>query len=182
MKTALAEMIDYSQNKTRVLVYSSLPEISRFLLEVLDFNGKKVDYFSAKQILKNDQDFVLFQTSDADEAARFQPNIALVTVETPKEEVREFIKNIVAGGVLIFPEFMADTVGFALNYFRKLPFAKTDFDSENGMTLIHTEIGAIPLNTSSENLINNLNGLQLLAQQFGVMEEGFYEPVMGISG
>lgn len=182
MITELAELIDYSANKTRVLVYSTLPEISKLLLEILDFNGKKVDFFSAEESRTHDQDFILFQTSDLQEASLFQPNIALITDEISKEDVRELMKNIVAGGVLIFPQFLSDTVGSALHYFRKLPFEKADFQSENGTALLDTEIGPIPINARSENLINQLNGLKLLAQQFGVMEEGFYEPVMGIFG
>ena len=39
-------------------------------------------------------------------------------------------------------------------------------------------MGEIPISTVDENLIKNIDGVKLLSQQFGVMEEDFYEPVM----
>ena len=48
----------------------------------------------------------------------------------------------------------------------------------NEKLILTTALGEIPLISTDESLIKNLDGIQLLCQQFGVMEEEFYEPVM----
>ncbi len=40
-------------------------------------------------------------------------------------------------------------------------------------------MGSIPVNSTDENFLRNIEGIKLLSQQFGVMEEEFYEPVIG---
>jgi UDP-N-acetylmuramate: L-alanyl-gamma-D-glutamyl-meso-diaminopimelate ligase len=65
-----------------------------------------------------------------------------------------------------------------LHYFRKLPFEPAVFQKNNEQYVVASELGAIPVNFRDENVLLNLEGIKLLCQQFGVMEEEFYEAVM----
>jgi UDP-N-acetylmuramate: L-alanyl-gamma-D-glutamyl-meso-diaminopimelate ligase len=173
------EISEYFRNKTRVLVFTSYPYIFKFLVIVLNFNGKEFESFSENGILpENHHDFVIYETFNLQKAADFQPNIVLITDEVSAEKAESLLENIVAGGTLIYSEKLDTTIERTLNYFRKLSFEETDFKEGNGSIILNTEIGSIPLNSDDKNLIRNINGIKLLSQQFGVMEEDFYEPMM----
>ena len=67
-------------------------------------------------------------------------------------------------------------------FFRKLSFSNAEFKKDHHQIILQTEMGLIPINSSDENLVKNLEGIKLLSQQFGVLNEEFYEPVMGFNG
>ena len=79
---------------------------------------------------------------------------------------------------MVYPENMEETVDEAENYFRKLSFSNAEFKTEGEKILISTEMGEIPLASGDANLVKNINGIKLLCQQFGIMEEDFYEAMM----
>ena len=61
----ISEIFEYSKNKTRVLVLSSIPSVAKLLKEVLDFNRKDFDYFLKEgSSSTHENDFVIFETSD----------------------------------------------------------------------------------------------------------------------
>ena len=176
----ISEIFEYSKNKTRVLVLSSIPSVAKLLKKVLDFNRKDFDYFLHDgSSSAHENDFVIFETSDIENAATFHPNIVLVTDEIPTENLDVLLKNIVSGGVLIYPENFEETAQNSENYFRKLTFGKSEIQNLNGAITLKTEMGLIPVNSKDENFLRNIEGIKLLSQQFGVMEEEFYEPVIG---
>ena len=80
---------------------------------------------------------------------------------------------------MIYPENFEEKVQNAENYFRKLTFGKSEIQNLNGAVTLKTEMGLIPVNSTDENFLRNIEGIKLLSQQFGVMEEEFYEPVIG---
>ena len=177
--TDFSEISAYSQHKTRVLIYSSYPKTAELVLHVLDFFGKKTDYILANGTSKTtDCDFVILETSDLQKATDFKANIALISNEMGSGNLTSIIKNITAGGILVYPENMEETVDEAENYFRKLSFSNAEFKTEGDKILINTEMGDIPLASGDANLIKNINGIKLLCQQFGIMEEDFYEAMM----
>ena len=65
-------------------------------------------------------DFVILETSDLQKAADFKANIGLISDEMGSGNLTSIIKNITAGGILVYPENMEETVDEAENYFRKL--------------------------------------------------------------
>ena len=71
-----------------------------------------------------------------------------------------------------------ETINEAENYFRRLSFSDAETKPDNSQILITTEMGEIPLGSSDANLVKNINGIKLLCQQFGIMEEDFYEAMM----
>lgn len=174
------KILEESKNKTRVLVLSSQPSVTKLLLEVLNFNQKEFDYYLENGDHSNSHnDFVIFETSDAEKATLFEPNIALISSEISGEKIIPVLEKITAGGVLVYHSGISEIVDQSLNFFRKLEFIETKFQKLGNAFTLQTNIGAIPISSSDENLIQNIDGIKLLAQQFGVMEEEFYEPVMG---
>ncbi|UOE40270.1 hypothetical protein MTP09_10140 [Chryseobacterium suipulveris] len=177
--TLFPGFLQYAENKTRVLVFSSNTSAADLLKSVLNFNGKDFDFFSGEGSTDfNDSDFVIFETEDSNEASDFNPNIVLVTEEIAAEKLQPVLENIVAGGVLIYPVEFSDVVESTSNYFRKLPFEKIQFETSGDNFIIKTEIGDIPLNSKNQQQLLNINGIKILAQQFGVMESEFYEAAM----
>ena len=177
--TAFSDIVKYSQNKTRVLLFTSQPDIAKLINQILEFSGKDFDFF-----LNNGEkgtwghDFVLLETADINNAADFQPNIVLISDDINSDTILSVLKNITPGGVLVYPENIENMVEEVENYFRKLPFSTSEFQQSNDTFSINTEIGTLPLTSNDEDLIRNIGGVKLLCQQFGVMEEDFYEPVM----
>lgn len=175
-----SEISAYSQHKTRVLIYSSHQKVAELTLYVLEFFGKNADYFLENgNAKKTDNDFVILETSNVQYASDFRPNIALISEEIKDENLSSLLKNITAGGVLIYSEKIAEVVDPSENYFRRLPFTAVELKNLDHQLMITTEMGSIPLLTTDENLIKNIHGIQLLCQQFGIMEEDFYEALMG---
>lgn len=176
---SISEISDYSQNKTRVLIYTSNPGVAQLVLQVLDFHGKNTDFFLQNGFKETSgNDFVLLDTSDIHRAAEFRPNIVLMTEDFADQDFSPLLKNIIAGGVLIYPTIFETQLEKAENFFRKLPFSRAAFQKNTETFVLNTELGHLPLLSADENLIENINGIKLLCQQFGVMEEEFYEPVM----
>lgn len=173
------KIFEESKNKTRVLIVSSQPSVAKLLLEVLRFHGKDFDFYLENGVGSNsNNDFVILETSDFEKASLFEPNIALITSEIDGEFLIPVIEKITAGGVLVYHSSISEIVEKSLNFFRKLEFTETKFQQSNNTFTLETNIGAIPISSSDEVLIKNIEGVRLLSQQFGVMEEEFYEPVM----
>ena len=177
--TDFSEISAYSQHKTRVLIYSSYPKTAELVLHVLDFLGKNTDYILVNGNSRTeDNDFVILETSDHQKATDFKANIALISDEMNSENLISVLKNITAGGVLIYPEKTEETINEAENYFRRLSFSDAETKPGSSQILITTEMGEIPLPFADNNLVRNINGIQVLCQQFGIMEEDFYEALM----
>ncbi|UFK97233.1 hypothetical protein [Kaistella faecalis] len=169
----------YSQHKTRVLVYSSHQPVANFIIYVLNFFEKDFDYFLENGHKKEtDSDFVILETSDPQKAKDFKPNIVLIVEDKESEKLSPILKNITGGGVLVYPEKLEEIVNAAENYFRRLPFSYSASKISGEKISISTEMGEIPLGSTDENLVQNMNGIKLLCQQFGIMEEDFYEALM----
>ncbi|WHF53099.1 hypothetical protein QGN23_07455 [Chryseobacterium gotjawalense] len=175
----MENLFEESKNKTRVLILSTQASVARLFLEILQFHGKDFDFYSDNGVFTNsNNDFVIFETSDIAKATLFKPNIVLMSSEISSEQAISVLENIIPGGILVYDSSLAETVEKSLNFFRKLEYSGTSFSKSNSHFTLHTNIGAIPISSSDENLIKNIDGIKLLSQQFGVMEEDFYEPVM----
>jgi len=173
------EILTYSNNKTRVVLYTSQFSIAKLVFQVLNFSGKEFDFFlinGENQV--SDNDFVILETDDAEKAKNFEPNIIIVSEEIGDEHLVSILENITPGGVLVYPESKEEIVEKAENYFRKLAFSPSKISKSGENFVLHTDLGNIPLVSKDEILLKNVNGIQLLCQQFGVMEEEFYEPMM----
>ena len=79
---SFSDLLSSSKEKTRVLIYAVNPSISKLILEVLNFAGKEFDFFLNSGSTKNDNnDFVIFETSDLEKASQFKPTIFLLPMK-----------------------------------------------------------------------------------------------------
>jgi hypothetical protein len=170
------------KDKTRVLICSNQVEVAKCIFHTLEFYNKDFDYLLQDHSQKNsDEDFIFLESSTLEIAAQFKPNIVLVTSEVPEDKISEIAKNITGGGVLIYPEKFENILEPLQNYFRKLPFLPAQVILKNGHLFLDTEMGEIPLQSKNENLMTEIKGIQLLSQQFGIMEEQFYDPILSFA-
>lgn len=173
------EIFSSFRNKSRILIYSKTHSLAKCLVHILHFNEKNFDYIlSGNATSVSDQDFIILESGLPEIAARFQPNIVLISTETKIEDLPNIMEHIVSGGVLVFPQNLENTVENTGQFFRKLSFDDFEVQKNNGIVELSTEIGKIPLPFSDEILVKNLKGIKLICQQFGVLEEDFYEPLM----
>lgn len=177
----LQEIVQYAEQKTRILISNTLPEMEKLILHIIHFLGQEIDFISNEKTELNNSDFVILSTENYQDAEVFQPNIVLLADVSPNENLETLLKSIVSGGILVYPEHhivLEVQLNKAENFFRKLPFSKSVFTENNGDFQIETMLGEVPLNTDNQALIEKIEGVRLFCQQLGVMEEEFYEAVM----
>ena len=175
----MIHIFDEAKNKTRVLVFSTHSSIAKLLHEVLHFYDKDFGFYLENGDFENSSsDFAILETGDIEKATLFQPTIVLITSEIPGETIIPLLSKITAGGVLIYHSSLSEAVEKSENFFRKLEFDHPQFQKSVAGFVLETNIGAIPISSSDEHLLKNIEGVKLLSQQFGVMEEEFYEPLM----
>ena len=173
------EIFSSFRDKSRVLIYSKTPSIAKCLVHILDFHEKEFDYIFADNFSSvSNQDFVILETNTLETVINFQPNIVLISTETEVKDLRIIMENIVSGGVLVFPQNFENEVENSNQFFRKLSFDDFEVQEKNGNIEMQTEIGTIPLPFKDEILLKNLKGIKLISQQFKLLEEDFYEPLM----
>ena len=172
------EIFSSFRDKSRILIYSKTPSLAKCLVHILDFHQKDFDYILTNNSSISDHDFIVLETESLEIATQFQPNIVLISTETEVQDLPKIMENIVSGGVLVFPKKFETEVENSAQFFRKLSFDDFEFQEKNGMIEIKTEMGTIPLPFNEENLLKNLKGIKLISQQFRILEEDFYEPLM----
>ena len=173
------EIFSSFRDKSRVLIFAKTPSLAKCLVHILNFHQKDFDFILEDNSPSiSNQDFVILGTENSEIAAKFQPNIVLISTETETENVTLISNAIIPGGVVVFPEKLENTVETSEKFFRKLPFLDSKIQEKNGNFGLITEMGNIPVPFKDEILLQNLNGLKLICQQFGVLEEDFYEPLL----
>jgi len=172
-------MFSKFHNKTRVLIFTKNAVLTPFFLHILNFHGKNFDLISSVETEEiPSEDFVILAASEANFFENYKPNIALTTSETSQEELDLLCNSMTSGGVLIFPDVLNSENETQITFFRKLEFAETEIKNDGENFSFKTSMGFLPFPKNDRFLAENLAGLQLLAQQFGIMEEEFYEAVM----
>lgn len=167
--------INDTLTKTRVLLFSRNENIARFFVHVLSFHQKEVDFYGNAPL--TGADFIVFPSSDTSDASLIKANILLADFGTSQSELDVLATSVTSGGVLIFSDKLSFDENIPTAFYRKLPFEKPPcIKSSDGTFQLQTTVGEIPV--SNEILLNDVAGLQLLAQQFGIMEEEFYEALL----
>ncbi|MDO4225390.1 MAG: hypothetical protein Q4C75_05810 [Bergeyella zoohelcum] len=163
--------------KTRVLVLDQTG-ISKLVLHSLNFVGKEIDFYLQNGENQDlNQDFFLLEESNFIDTKIFQPTLVFITREGSLEQYTDLLKGITAGGVLIYNEkdkVLEQAVDNTDNYFRKITYSQPEITNGN----LKTELGNIPISNIGDSQKPYLEGVKLLCQQFGVMEEEFYESLM----
>ena len=167
--------------------------------------GAQLEGFETMVHLTDENDFMVLEgdeylSSPIDRRPKFhlyQPNIALIsgiawdhinvfpTYENYAEQFEIFIKKITNGGILVYNEDDSEVkkvAEAATNPIRKLPYSTPNYKVENGITLLETPEGAMPIEVFGAHNLNNLSGAKWICQNMGVDEAAFYEAIASFKG
>ena len=174
-------------------------------IEVDYMVGAQLEGFDTMGHLTEENDFIVLEgdeylSSPMDRRPKFhlyQPNIALIsgiawdhinvfpTYENYVEQFEIFIKMITNGGILVYNEDDAEVkrvAEAATNPIRKLAYSTPKYTVENGVTLLETPEGAMPIEVFGAHNLNNLAGAKWICQNMGVDEADFYEAIASFKG
>lgn len=154
---------------------------TKIFLHILDFLGIAVDLDPLIQQQSTGKDFIILEAQD-DQLLSYFPNITLIT--DYQIAIPDYLQTVISGGVVIYAqedEELNKAVENCDIYFRKIPFDTADYIISQGHNFLQTDLGEIPVQISQEE-ITFINGIKVLAQQLGIMEEDFYEAVMNYHG
>jgi UDP-N-acetylmuramate: L-alanyl-gamma-D-glutamyl-meso-diaminopimelate ligase len=155
--------------------------------------------------LTEENDFIVLEgdeylSSPMDRRPKFHlyhPNIALIsgiawdhinvfpTYENYVNQFEIFIQLITNGGILVYNEDDSEVkrvAEAATNPIRKLPYSTPKYKVENGITLLATPEGDMPIEVFGAHNLNNLAGAKWICQNMGVDEADFYEAIASFKG
>ncbi len=167
--------------------------------------GAQLEGFDRMVHLTEENDFIVLEgdeylSSPIDRRPKFhlyQPNIALLsgiawdhinvfpTYENYIEQFRIFVDSIVKGGSITYNEEdseVKNVVEATENPIRKFPYITPKYRVEEGVTLLDTPEGEMPIEVFGKHNLNNLAGAKWICQQMGVDEADFYEAVASFVG
>ncbi len=174
-------------------------------IEVDYMVGAQLEGFETMVHLTEKNDFMVLEgdeylSSPIDRRPKFhlyQPNIALIsgiawdhinvfpTYENYVEQFEIFIKMITNGGILVYNEDDAEVkrvAETATNPIRKLAYTTPNYKVENGITLLETPEGDMPIEVFGAHNLNNLAGAKWICQNMGLDEADFYEAIASFKG
>jgi UDP-N-acetylmuramate: L-alanyl-gamma-D-glutamyl-meso-diaminopimelate ligase len=155
--------------------------------------------------LTEENDFIVLEgdeylSSPIDRRPKFhlyQPNIALIsgiawdhinvfpTYDNYVNQFEIFIGKLIDGGILVYNENDPEVKRVseaATNPIRKLPYVTPPYRVENGITLLETPEGDMPIEVFGAHNLNNLAGAKWICQNMGVDEAEFYEAIASFKG
>ena len=167
--------------------------------------GAQLEGFDTMVHLTEENDFMVLEgdeylSSPIDRRPKFhlyQPNIALIsgiawdhinvfpTYDNYVEQFEIFIDKITNGGILVYNEDDAEVKRVseaATNPIRKLPYSTPAYTVNDGVTLLETPEGPMPIEVFGAHNLNNLAGAKWICQNMGVDEADFYEAIASFKG
>ena len=174
-------------------------------IEVDYMVGAQLEGFDTMVHLTKENDFIVLEgdeylSSPIDRRPKFhlyQPNIALIsgiawdhinvfpTYDFYVEQFEIFIQKITNGGILVYNEDDAEVKRVAenaTNPIRKIAYQTPEYSVENGVTLLETPEGPMPIEVFGAHNLNNLAGAKWICQNMGVDEADFYEAIATFKG
>ena len=101
------------------------------------------------------------------------------------EQFEIFANQITRGGILVYneeDETVKKVAEETENPIRKLPYQTPSYTVENGITLLDTPEGPMPIEVFGAHNLNNLAGAKWICQNMGVDEADFYEAIATFKG
>lgn len=167
--------------------------------------GAQLEGFETMVHLTQSNDFIVLEgdeylSSPIDRRPKFhlyQPNIALLsgiawdhinvfpTFENYIEQFEIFVSQITNGGILVFnqeDETVKKVAENTSNPIRKIAYETPDYLIENGVTLLKTPEGNMPIEVFGAHNLNNLAGAKWVCQNMGIDEADFYEAIASFKG
>ncbi|PRX53672.1 UDP-N-acetylmuramate--L-alanine ligase [Flagellimonas meridianipacifica] len=174
-------------------------------IEVDYMVGAQLEGFDRMVHLTTTNDFIVLEgdeylSSAIDRRPKFhlyQPNIALLsgiawdhinvfpTFEGYVEQFKIFVDGIVKGGSITYnveDKTLKAVVESSENTIRKFPYETPEYKVEDGLTLLDTPEGEMPIEIFGKHNLNNLAGAKWICQQMGVDEADFYEAIASFKG
>ena len=174
-------------------------------IEVDYMVGAQLEGFDTMVHLTEENDFIVLEgdeylSSPIDRRPKFhlyQPNIALIsgiawdhinvfpTYDFYVEQFEIFINKITNGGILVYNEDDSEVrrvAEAATNPIRKIPYTTPKYEVKDGVTLLETPEGAMPIEVFGAHNLNNLAGAKWICQNMGVDEADFYEAIASFKG
>jgi UDP-N-acetylmuramate: L-alanyl-gamma-D-glutamyl-meso-diaminopimelate ligase len=197
-------VIGGSHGKTTIT--SMILHVMRFHNIDVDYMvGAQLEGFDTMVHLTKTNDFIVLEGDEYLSSAMdlrpkfhlYRPNIALIsgiawdhinvfpTYENYVEQFEVFIGKITDGGMLIYngddPE-VKRVAEAAANPIRKIPYETPSYSVRNGVTLLNTPEGPMPIEVFGAHNLNNLAGAKWVCQAMGVDEADFYEAIATFKG
>jgi len=167
--------------------------------------GAQLEGFDVMVKLTDENDFIILEgdeylSSPIDSRPKFhlyKPNIALLsgiawdhinvfpTWDIYLEQFKIFINSIIKGGSITYNIEDAEVkkvVENSENTIRKFPYQTPDYIVENGITILETDEGSMPIEIFGKHNLNNLAGAKWICQQIGIDENDFYEAISTFQG
>ena len=174
-------------------------------IEVDYMVGAQLEGFDTMVHLTHENDFIVLEgdeylSSPIDRRPKFhlyQPNIALLsgiawdhinvfpTFENYVEQFEIFVNQITKGGILVYNEEDATVKKVAeesTNTIRRIPYQTPSYYVKDGVTLLDTPEGPMPIEVFGAHNLNNLAGAKWICQNMGVDEADFYEAIASFKG
>ncbi|RAR74288.1 UDP-N-acetylmuramate--L-alanine ligase [Flavobacterium aciduliphilum] len=174
-------------------------------IEVDYMVGAQLEGFDTMVHLTHDNDFIVLEgdeylSSPIDRRPKFhlyQPNIALLsgiawdhinvfpTFGNYVEQFEIFVNQITKGGILVYneeDETVRKVAEHSENPIRKMPYITPNYTVEDGVTLLETPEGLMPIEVFGAHNLNNLAGAKWICQNMGVDEADFYEAIASFKG
>ena len=197
-------VIGGSHGKTTIT--SMILHVMHYFNRDLDYMvGAQLEGFDVMVRLTDDNDFIILEgdeylSSPIDRRPKFhlyKPNIALLsgiawdhinvfpTWENYVEQFSIFVDSIVEGGSITYnieDVEVKKVVEGSENTIRKFPYQTPEYQVENGITILETEEGSMPIEIFGKHNLNNLAGAKWICQQMGIDENDFYEAISSFQG
>lgn len=174
-------------------------------LEVDYMVGAQLEGFDRMVHLTEENDFIVLEgdeylSSPIDRRPKFhlyQPNIALLsgiawdhinvfpTFDNYVEQFKIFVDGIVRGGSITYTEEdpeVKKVVEASENAIRKFPYKTPEHQVVDGITLLDTPEGEMPIEVFGKHNLSNLAGAKWICQHMGVDEADFYEAIASFKG
>ncbi|PKA83450.1 UDP-N-acetylmuramate: L-alanyl-gamma-D-glutamyl-meso-diaminopimelate ligase [Ulvibacter sp. MAR_2010_11] len=167
--------------------------------------GAQLEGFDVMVKLTDTNDFIVLEgdeylSSPIDKRPKFhlyQPNIALLsgiawdhinvfpTYEEYVEQFEIFLNQITNGGAIIYNEEDPEVkrvVEASTSLIKKYPYKTPLYVVEDGVTLLETPEGDMPIEIFGKHNLNNLEGARWICQLMGVDADDFYEAIATFKG
>jgi len=167
--------------------------------------GAQLEGFDTMVRITEESDFMVIEgdeylSSPIDRRPKFhlyKPNIALLsgiawdhvnvfpTYDNYVEQFEKFLTEITNGGAIVYNEEDPEVkriVEDSTSPIKKYPYHTPNYTVENGITLLETPEGSMPLEIFGAHNLNNLEGARWICQLMGVDAEGFYEAIASFKG
>ena len=167
--------------------------------------GAQLEGFDVMVKLTDENDFIILEgdeylSSPIDRRPKFhlyKPNIALLsgiawdhinvfpTWDIYVKQFQIFTDSIIKGGSITYnieDDEVKKVVESSENTIRKFPYQTPDYTVENGITILETDEGPMPIEIFGKHNLNNLAGAKWICQQIGIDENDFYEAISTFQG